>query len=291
MNYYYMYPCIVIALGVMWSLLGQIMPFYDGEGKVERISAKDTVHILHQVPCTEEASEHRLANRTRNYSRDKPFKTRQRFSCFDASFCFRSVIDEAVPQSLLADLLSIGDSGDVTAAAQQLQSLILDKFSALGIEGLEMHTLRLQDDVETKAAFSDLHSDYLSREMYLYSAIVYIDQFGMHFGGGELSIADAFESGDEAVLSEGLIVEPRLGRLVLFSAGAENMHSPMPVTRLSAEKEPRRRVLQLWFTCKDAREKCESTQSGDAFDVVCSAVFPGEPGYETSDPNGNILGI
>ena len=47
-----------------------------------------------------------------------------------------------------------------------------------------------------------------------------------------------------AVLSRGLVVAPRIGRLLLFSGGAENYHAPLPVGR------GRRQSLQIFFGCR-----------------------------------------
>ena len=46
-----------------------------------------------------------------------------------------------------------------------------------------------------------------------------------------------------ATLVGGLVVEPRRGRLVLFSGGGENYHAPPAVTR------GRRTTFHAWFKC------------------------------------------
>ena len=45
-------------------------------------------------------------------------------------------------------------------------------------------------------------------------------------------------------LRRGLAVAPRIGRLLLFSGGAENYHAPLPVGR------GRRQSLQAFFGCR-----------------------------------------
>ena len=59
---------------------------------------------------------------------------------------------------------------------------------------------------------------------------------------------DALEAAPEAGggaarLVAGAVVEPRRGRLVLFSGGGENYHAPLPVT------QGRRTSFQVWFGC------------------------------------------
>ena len=79
--------------------------------------------------------------------------------------------------------------------------------------------------------------------------------------GGELGLVDALEVGLEAgggerggehggsgwggdaQLAAGVLVEPRRGRLVLFSGGGENYHAPLPVA------QGRRTSFQVWFGC------------------------------------------
>ena len=59
--------------------------------------------------------------------------------------------------------------------------------------------------------------------------------------GGETGIADAVEGGE---VVSGLRVEPSIGRLLVFSAGVENMHEMLPVSH------GRRIAIQMWFACE-----------------------------------------
>jgi len=61
--------------------------------------------------------------------------------------------------------------------------------------------------------------------------------------GGETGIADEL---DAEGLVEGIVVEPKRGRLLLFSGGGENYHAPMDVRR------GRRAAWHAWFTCADS---------------------------------------
>jgi hypothetical protein len=66
-------------------------------------------------------------------------------------------------------------------------------------------------------------------------------------------LADAFthelvDGRNESRLTRGVIVEPRRGRLVLFTGGGENYHAPLTVER------GRRTTFHAWFQCR-----CEET--------------------------------
>jgi hypothetical protein len=63
--------------------------------------------------------------------------------------------------------------------------------------------------------------------------------------GGETGIADEL---DAEGLVEGIVVEPRRGRLLLFSGGGENYHTPLNVVR------GRRAAWHGWFTCAPPAE-------------------------------------
>mmetsp|Transcript_15019 Transcript_15019/g.29290 ORF Transcript_15019/g.29290 Transcript_15019/m.29290 type:complete len:196 (+) Transcript_15019:664-1251(+) len=55
--------------------------------------------------------------------------------------------------------------------------------------------------------------------------------------------AAAAATASAATLTAGLVVEPRRGRLLLFSGGGENYHAPLAVVR------GRRTTLHVWFRC------------------------------------------
>jgi hypothetical protein len=63
--------------------------------------------------------------------------------------------------------------------------------------------------------------------------------------GGETGIADAVvDTPHGPVVTAGLRVQPSIGRLLVFSAGAENMHEMLPVTH------GQRVACQMWFACE-----------------------------------------
>ena len=60
--------------------------------------------------------------------------------------------------------------------------------------------------------------------------------------GGETGIADEVDEATRGVTA-GLRVQPSIGRLLVFSAGVENMHEMVGVTH------GRRVAVQMWFAC------------------------------------------
>ena len=87
----------------------------------------------------------------------------------------------------------------------------------------------------------EMHTDYLSRPPhYFLTAIIYLVDQGKQCQRCETIFNDSLESGG---FTEGVIVQPRRGRVVLFSGGMENMHCKMPSV---GERD----VIQLWFACK-----------------------------------------
>jgi hypothetical protein len=118
---------------------------------------------------------------------------------------------------------------------------------------------------------NQLHADYLESDNYVYTAILY-DDTPDNLVGGETALAnfrrddngqgdvvtfgmtlptiDLLPSQQESKLeqsidvTDGLIVEPKRGRLVLFSAGAENFHTPMVV------RSGERPTYHFWYKCR-----------------------------------------
>jgi predicted 2-oxoglutarate/Fe(II)-dependent dioxygenase YbiX len=87
------------------------------------------------------------------------------------------------------------------------------------------------------------HVDRENTEHYHYSGLLYMSDFGTDFTGGLLH----FYSASTPSKVE-LTVEPRAGRVVIFTAGSENPHMVERVT--SGD----RLVLSFWFTCNVKRE-------------------------------------
>jgi hypothetical protein len=92
---------------------------------------------------------------------------------------------------------------------------------------------------------SSLHGDTNTDEMFIFTTILYLVQHGDDVHGGETGIADAVIDSSEfgEVVTSGLRVQPSVGRLLVFSAGVENMHEMLPV------RHGTRVAVQMWFAC------------------------------------------
>ena len=88
-----------------------------------------------------------------------------------------------------------------------------------------------------------LHGDTNTDEMFQYTTILYLSQHGEDVAGAETGIADAV-SWATGEVTAGLRVEPSVGRLLVFSAGVENMHEMLELVR------GRRVAIQMWFACE-----------------------------------------
>ena len=78
---------------------------------------------------------------------------------------------------------------------------------------------------------------------YDYSGLLYISEYGVDFEGGLLTF---FDAETESVPEQ--IVEPKPGRVAMFTSGAENPHLVDRVTKGD------RFVLAFWFTCDLRRQ-------------------------------------
>ena len=122
--------------------------------------------------------------------------------------------------------------------------------------------------------YEQLHADYFEVADYVVTAILY-DEPPKDLKGGETCFADAFanvtaaaittsrdqeyddlndstteETRQGFILQEGLLVEPRRGRLVLLSGGGENLHGPLAIRR----KDQQRVSYVFFFRCKDLHQ-------------------------------------
>ena len=109
-----------------------------------------------------------------------------------------------------------------------------------------------------QANWTQLHADYYESPHYVFSAVLFTGEQEADetaLVGGECGLADALRR-DEAgavTLARGLVVEPKRGRLVLFSGGGENYHSPLAVV------QGRRTTVHAWFKCQ-----CEEPEGSAA---------------------------
>lgn len=96
-----------------------------------------------------------------------------------------------------------------------------------------------------------VHADRNNTNHYHYSGLLYLSMFEEDFTGGRVIFYDADTSNVE------MVVEPRPGRVLIFTAGHENPHK---VERVSSGQ---RLVLAFWFTC-DPQKQFEIFLDGKA---------------------------
>ena len=89
-------------------------------------------------------------------------------------------------------------------------------------------------DMEPGHVYWNPHIDKANIPTYDYSALLYLNNKGRDFEGGDFAFLD-----DDA----DRIVEPRAGRLLYFTSGPENLHQVQEV------RTGTRYVLAMWFTC------------------------------------------
>ena len=130
-------------------------------------------------------------------------------------------------------------------------------------------------DVAPGHAYSNPHVDKANRASYDYSALLYLNAHcedaaspaggdSGDGGGGACTYDDGsspdFGGGRFAWLDEAsdLVVEPRAGRLLVFTGGLENPHHAQKVSRGT------RYVMGWWFTCHEALEYDDDDDDDDA---------------------------
>ena len=88
------------------------------------------------------------------------------------------------------------------------------------------------------------HIDAARPVYWHYTCLLYVGEHGAsQFAGGETLLIDEVERRHGNVRS-GLLVEPRRGRLLAFSSGAENVHTALEATYGF------RSLIQVWFSCE-----------------------------------------
>ena len=83
------------------------------------------------------------------------------------------------------------------------------------------------------------HVDKENTKHYDYSSLLYLSDYGEEFTGGLFSFID----GDNETA-----VEPARGRLLMFTAGSENLHVVRKV------KTGTRYTMSIWFTCDEHKQ-------------------------------------
>ena len=101
------------------------------------------------------------------------------------------------------------------------------------------------------------HVDRNNTPHYQYSGLLYMSSYGSDFTGGRLTFynTDKYDQleaegkvGGQYDEARELIMEPRRGRVVIFSSGHENIHRVEPV------ETGQRFVLSFWFTCNSQKQ-------------------------------------
>lgn len=94
-----------------------------------------------------------------------------------------------------------------------------------------------------------VHVDRNNTPHYDYSGLLYLNDYGHHFTGGEFYFYDEEPPEGKEVPSDTLhLVEPRRGRMLAFSSGTENTH------RVAKVLTGVRYLVAMWFTCDPKRE-------------------------------------
>lgn len=94
-----------------------------------------------------------------------------------------------------------------------------------------------------------MHVDRNNTPHYDYSGLLYLNDYGDDFEGGQFYFYDEEPEEGHEVPSDTLhMVHPRAGRMLAFTSGTENTH------RVSLVTSGTRYVIAMWFTCDKRRE-------------------------------------
>ena len=232
-----------------------------------------------EVDCIDDIKKHQLRNRTGNVSARNAFLSRAGLMCYGR--CVRGVVDGFATHAEIEEMLSIapvpkpGQSSDIkqwrweppdppeappiyAALIARAKTVLEERY---GVKHLRFYRSNMitwhgahRDARDRWPTFwkpkawqpQSLHGDTNTDEMFLFTTILYLSQHGEEVLGGETGIADAVEDRpyQGAFTTAGLRVQPSIGRLLVFSAGVENMHEMLPVTH------GRRVAVQMWFACE-----------------------------------------
>ena len=160
------------------------------------------------------------------------------------------------------------DATIVALLSQPVVALLAEK-THIDPAALEVSTARL--DLGLRAnGICEMHSDFHSSTSFVFTAIIYLSDWGESFtggetvfaheiGGGEKKMGAAVRADDSATvaiaMTGGYVVQPKIGRVVIFTGGSENLHCKMPSKATkSSGADPKdtsspRTVMQLWIRC------------------------------------------
>lgn len=179
--------------------------------------------------------------------RQLPFVPRPAGNCGFSAHCGRTVVDGALDVKHLRAADRLKDDG---AGIQEwsglgvVRGLLETAFDVTGVRLTPVGGQRGGNDLAVAPCW--LHSDFLARPgMYYFTAIVYLsDQRPGGCGTCETVFVDRVDAASGQV-ARGVAVQPRRGRVLLFSSGVENMHCKVP-------HSGDRRVLVVYFRCDEA---------------------------------------
>ena len=232
-----------------------------------------------RVDCMNNFEEHqkKLNKYTGNVSRRKAFLKRDALACYGA--CVRGVVDGFATHAEMAQLIeglkppqpeAPNPSAILTwrwevpktpalfaTIVARAQTVLRERFGVDKLRFYRSNMITWQrhgHDAVPQAEWpsvsprtwrpSALHGDTNTDEMFMYTTILYLTEHGVDGVGAETGIADAVdESKGDRVVNAGLRVQPGVGRLLVFSAGVENMHEMLQLAH------GRRIAIQMWFAC------------------------------------------
>ncbi len=95
-----------------------------------------------------------------------------------------------------------------------------------------------------------VHADRNNTAHYHYSGLLYLSEYGKDFTGGEIKFYDpsTFNEDTHTASTVEQTIQPRPGRVLIFSSGPENPH------RVERVESGQRFVLAFWFTCMKEKE-------------------------------------
>lgn len=159
------------------------------------------------------------------------------------------------------DLFSVEDFRHYASIIQTLKDAVMQTFdlSSLYFTAPTFITrLDATKDWEAREIHDEYwhaHADHNNTAHYHYSGLLYMSTYGEDFTGGRLLFYDPdkyLQYGEDPNVKEeelvDLIVEPRRGRVIIFSSGHENVH------RVEKVLSGQRHVLSFWFTCNPQKE-------------------------------------
>ena len=186
-----------------------------------------------------------------------------------ASGCFRGAFDGRVEIENVDEELREDRPATKAARERMNEQIMRVMASEFGVEAWSVEpsvsrwlTYQPKAIGFSSPTWKELHADYFESDQYVFSAVLYLgeeDDDAIGRVGGQTGLADEFwpppppaasnlfglwpNSSGTVHLKRGALIEPKRGRLLLFSSGGENWHSPLAVTR------GRRSTYHAWFKC------------------------------------------